>query len=51
MVIGFSTVRGNQRGSQIYLKKRRGRKEIEVSKRSKRGIKERRDRSRLYSVP
>ena len=51
MVKGFSTVRDTQRGSPSYMKKRRGRKEIEVSKRSKRGIKERRDRSRLYSVP
>ena len=51
MVKGFSIVRDTQRGSQSYMKKRRGRKEIEVSKRSKRGIKERRDRSRLYSVP
>ena len=32
---GFSTVRNTQRGSQSYMKKRRGRKEIEVSKRRK----------------
>ena len=32
----FSTVRDTQRGSQNYMKKR-GRKEIEVSKRRKRG--------------
>ena len=51
MVKGLSTVRDTQRGSQSYMKKRRGRKEIEVSKRRKGGIKERRDRSRLYSVP
>ena len=38
MVIVFSTVRGNQRGSQIYMKKRRRRKEIEVSRRKKGGI-------------
>ena len=50
MVNGFSTVRDTQRGSQSYMKKRRGRKEIEVSRR-KRGIQEGRDRSRLYSVP
>ena len=48
---GFSTVRDTQRGSQSYMKKRRWRKEIEVSRRIKRGIQERRDRSRLYSVP
>ena len=47
---GFSTVRDTERGSQSYTKKRRGRKEIEVSRRRKRGIQERRDRSRLYSI-
>ena len=51
MVKGFSTVRDTQRGSQSYMKKRRGRKEIELSRRRKGGIQERRDRSRLYSVP
>ena len=30
MVKRFSTVRDNQRGSQSYMKNRRGRKEIEV---------------------
>ena len=38
MVKGFSTVRDTQRGSQSYMKKRRGRKEIEVSRRKKGGI-------------
>ena len=51
MVKGFSTVRDTQRGSQSYMKKRRGRKEIEVSRRRKGGIQERRDISSLYSVP
>ena len=51
MVKRFSTVRDTQRGSQSYMKKRRGRKEIEVSRRRKRGIQEERDRSRQYSVP
>ena len=51
MVKRFSTMRDTQRGSQSYMKKRRGRKEIEVSRRRKRGIQEGRDRSRLYSVP
>ena len=51
MVKGFSTVRDTQGGSQSYMKKRKGRKEIEVSRRRKRGIQEKRDRSRLYSVP
>ena len=43
MVKGFSTVRDTQRGSQSYMKKRRGRKEIEVSRRRKREIQEGRD--------
>ena len=51
MVKELFTVRYTQRGSQSYTKKRRGRKEIEVSRRRKRGIQERIDRSRLYSVP
>ena len=50
MVKGFSTARDSKRGSQSYMKKRRGRKEIEVRRR-KRGTQEKRDRSRLYSVP
>ena len=44
-------MRETQRGSQSYMKKRSERKEIEVSRRRKRGIQEGRDRSRLYSVP
>ena len=48
---GFFTTRDTQRGSQSYLKKRRGRKEIEVSRRRKVGIQEKRDRFRQYSVP
>ena len=47
----FSTVRDNQRGSQSYMKNRRGRKEIEVSRRRKRGTQEERDRSMQSSVP
>ena len=46
----FSPVRDTQRGSQSYMKNRRGRKEIEVSRRRKRGVQEKRDRSRQYSV-
>ena len=46
----FSTVRDTQRGSQSYMKKRRGREETEVSRRRKGGFK-RRDRCRQYSVP
>ena len=37
----FSTVRDNQRVSQSYMKNRRGRKEIEVSRRRERGLKRR----------
>ena len=48
---GFSTVRDTQRGSQSYMKKRRGRREIEMSRRKKRGTQEERDRSMHLSVP
>ena len=47
----FSTVRDNQRGSQSYMKNRRGRREIEVSRRRERGTQEERDRSMQLSVP
>ena len=50
MVKRFSPVRDTQRGSQSYMKKRRGRKEIEVSRR-KRGTQEEREtdlRSSLF---
>ena len=33
MVKRFSTVKGTQRGSQSYMEKRRGRREIEVTRR------------------
>ena len=39
MVKRFSTVRDTQRGSQSYMKKRRGRREIEVTGRRKGEIK------------
>ena len=51
MVKRFSTVRDTERGSQSYMKKRRGRREIEMSRRRKRGTQEERDRSTQYSVP
>ena len=51
MVKRFSTVRDTQRGSQSYMKKRRGRREIEMHRRRKRGTQEERDRSTKYSVP
>ena len=37
----FSTVRDTQRGSQSYMEKRRGKWEIEVTRRSRGGIKRR----------
>ena len=46
----FSTVRDTQRGSQSYMKKRRGRREIEMSRR-KGGTQEERERSTQNSVP
>ena len=44
-------MRDNQRGSKSYMEKRRGTKEIEMSKRRKRGTQEERDRSTQLSVP
>ena len=43
-------MRAHQRGSQSYMKNRRGRKEIEVSRRRERGTQEERDRSTQLSV-
>ena len=37
----FSTVRDTRRGTQSYIEKRRGRKETEVARRIKGGIKRR----------
>ena len=51
MVKRFTPVRDTQRGSQSYMKKRRGRMEIEMSRRRKRGTQEERDRSTQFSVP
>ena len=39
MVKRFSTVRDTHRGSQNYMEKRRGRREIEVTRRRRGGIK------------
>ena len=47
----FSTVRDTQRGSQSYMKKRRGRREIEMSRRRKGATQEEKDRSMQLSVP
>ena len=35
----FSTVRGTQRGLQSYMEKKRGRREIEVTRRRRGGVK------------
>ena len=43
----FSTVRDTQRGSQSYMEKRRGRMEIELTRRRRGGIK--RGESKLAS--
>ena len=51
MVTRFSTVRDNQRVLQSYMKIRRRRKEIQVSRRRERGTQEKRDRSKQLSVP
>ena len=47
----FSTARDTWGGSQNYMKKRRGRKEIEMIRGRKRGTQEERDRSTEYTVP
>ena len=47
----FSTVRDTQRGSQSYMKKMRGRREIEMSRKRKRRTQEERDRATQFSVP
>ena len=47
----FSTVRDTQRGSKSYMKKKRGRREIEMSRRRKGGTQEEKDRSMQFSVP
>ena len=39
MVKRFSTVKDTQRGSQSYMEKRRGRRELEVTRRRRGGIK------------
>ena len=41
MVKRFFTVRDTQKGSQSYMEKRRGRKEIEVTRRRTGGVKRR----------
>ena len=41
MVKQFSTVRDTQRGSHSYMEKRRGRREIEVTRKRRGGVKRR----------
>ena len=48
MVKRFSTVRDTQRGSQSYAEKRRGRREIEVTRRRRGGV--HRGESHLASI-
>ena len=43
----FSPIRDTQKGSQSYMKKRRGRKETEMSRRRKRGTQ---DERQIYTV-
>ena len=50
MVKRFSPVRDTQRDSQSYMKNRRGRREIEMSRRRKKGTQVERDRSTQLSV-
>ena len=45
MVKQFSTVRDTQRGSQSYMEKRRGRKDIEMTQRRRGGSQKERDQS------
>ena len=47
MMKSFSTVRVTQRGTQSYMEKRRGRRELEVTRRKRGGIK--RGESKLAS--
>ena len=47
MMKGLSTVRDTQRGTQSYMEKRRGRRETEVARRRRQGIK--RGESKLAS--
>ena len=51
MVKRFSTVRDTKRCLQSYMKRRRGRSEIEMSRRRKGGTQEERDRSTQFSLP
>ena len=45
MMKSFSTMRDTQRGTQSYMEKRRGRREIEVTRRRRGGIKRGREQA------
>ena len=47
----FSTVRDTHRGSQNYMEKRRGRREIEVTRRRRGGIKRGESKLASYQFP
>ena len=47
----FSTVKDTQRGSQRYMEKRRGRREIEVTRRRRGGIKRRESNLATNQIP
>ena len=51
MVKRFSTMRDTQRGSQSYMEKRRGRREIEVTRRKRGGIKRGENKLASKQVP
>ena len=50
-VKSFSTVRDTQRGSQNYMEKRRGRREIEVTRKRRGGIKRGKGKLASYQFP
>ena len=47
----FSTVRDTQRGSQSYMEKRRGKREIEVTRRTRQGVKRGESNLASYQLP
>ena len=51
MMKRFSTVRDTQRGSQSYIEKRRGRREIEMTRRRKGGVKRGETNLACYQFP
>ena len=51
MVKRFSTMRDTQRGSQSYMEKRRGRRETELTRRRREGIKRGENNLANYQFP